>query len=166
MKRPIIKLERTLSTKIIETSVYSLLLGSILILAFKFNQLPEQVRIFFNWPSKENGLAPKDVLWVIPIIFSVISIVLFKLSNRPWILNYPVQITTKNARSQYLIASLMLRVLNLVVALTSFALILGSVTDSDSMLNISVKVYYSILPYVFFGLPLFFVFMLFFRRKG
>lgn len=156
MKRPIIEQERTLFIKIIEISAYILLLGSVLLLVFNYKQIPEQVSIFFNWPTKENGLAHKGVLWVIPIIFSVISYLLFKLANRPWILNYPVKITIENARFQYSNASLMLRILSLLVALTSVGLILGSVTVSNSPINDSVKRFYSVLPYIFFGLPFFF----------
>ncbi|SMP00872.1 hypothetical protein SAMN06265375_10134 [Muriicola jejuensis] len=165
MERPIIEQERTLFTKTIVISAYTLLLGSALLLVFNYKQIPEQVSIFFNWPTKENGLANKDVLWVIPIIFSVISYFLFKLANRPWILNYPVKITMENARSQYSNASLMLRILSLLVAFTSVGLILGSVTVPNSLLNDSVKMFYSVLPYIFFGLPFFFAFRLFVRGR-
>ncbi len=161
--RPKIQPKRTLSRRITEISTGIVLLVSGFLLAINYGQLPEKVPIFFNWPTKENGLANKDVLWVIPIMFGLICFVLFWLANRPWSLNYPVRITESNARSQYSIASLMLRNLSLLAAITALALIIGSVADPDSPWFKAVGVFYSVLPYLFFGLPLFFLFRIFFR---
>lgn len=165
MKRPKIQPERTLLKRVTEISTGIVLLVSGFLLAINYGQLPEKVPIFFNWPTKENGMANKDVLWLIPILFSVISFVLFRLANRPWNLNYPMRITESNARPQYSIASLMLRSLSLLAAITALALIMGSVAGPDSPWFKAVGVFYSILPYLFFGLPLFFLFRIYFRSN-
>jgi hypothetical protein len=158
-------METTATTKTLGFLVYSLLIVSILILVFYYNQLPEKVPIYFNWPTKENGLGSKNILWSAPLIFGVGSLLLLRLANRPWILNYPTRITEENAKAQYSVASLMLRLLSLLIAFTCLALILGSVTSTNNGLNKIIESIYSILPYLFFGLPLFFVFKLAFNRN-
>lgn len=165
MNRPRFEMETTAVTKTLGFLVYSLLIVSILILVFYYNQLPENVPIYFNWPTKENGLGSKNILWLAPLICSVGSLSLLRLANRPWILNYPTRITEENAKAQYSMASLMLRLLSLLIAFTCLALILGSITSTNNDLNKIIEGINWVLPYLFFGLPLFFVFKLAFNRN-
>lgn len=165
MNHPRIELENTLVSKVLGILVYSLLLISILVLVFSYNQLPEKVPIHFNWPSKEQGLGSKDILWAAPIILGIASLTLLRLAKRPWILNYPVRITENNAKKQYRAAALMMRLLSLLIAFTCLALITGSITSMESRLNPIIEGVYSVLPYLFFGLPLFFMFKLAFARE-
>ena len=165
MNRPRIEIEPTRLTKGLRIWVYCSLLASLLILLFYYNQLPEKVPIYFNWPSKEQGLARKSILWAAPIILGIISLVLLGLARRPWILNYPTRITEKNAKKQYRTASMMLLLLSSLIAFTCLALIIGSVTSFDSLLSQIIKSVYRILPYIFFGLPLYFLFMLAFPKE-
>jgi hypothetical protein len=165
MKRPRIEIEPTLLSKGLRISVYCLLLTSLLILLFYYNQLPEKVPLYFNWPTKKQGIGSKSILWAAPIILGIISLVLLSLARRPWFLNYPTRITEKNAKRQYSTASMMLRLLSLLIAFTCLTLIIGSVTSYDGLLSQIIKSVYSILPYIFFGLPLFFVFKLAFSKE-
>lgn len=165
MNRPRIEQENTLVTKVLRTMVYSLLLISILALVFSYNHLPEKVPIYFNWPSKEQGLGSKNILWAAPILFGISSLILLRLAKRPWILNYPVRITENNAKKQYLAAALMLRLLSLLIAFTCLVLIIGSITSIDNSLSQIIQRIYNVLPFLFFGLPLFFVFKLAFARE-
>ena len=157
MNRPRIELKTTLVTRVLRLLVYSLLLISILVLVLSYNQLPEKVPVYFNWPSKEDGLGNKSVLWAAPVILGLISLLLLRLANRPWVLNYPTKITIENARAQYFIAALMLRLLSFLIAFTCLALIIGSLISPDERHHKIVEIIYSVLPYIFFGLPLFFV---------
>jgi hypothetical protein len=127
--------------------------------------LPEKVPIYFNWPTKENGLASKSMVWSAPIVLGILSLLLLKLAKNPWTLNYPTRITAKNAKAQYSMASLMLRLLSLLIAFTCLALILGSVISTNNGLNEIIKTIYRVLPFLFFGLPLFFVFKMAFNRN-
>jgi hypothetical protein len=165
MSRPRFEIETTHITKTLRFLVYSLHIVSILILVLYYNQLPEKVPIYFNWPTKENGLGSKSILWSAPIFLGLGSLLLLRLANLPWILNYPTRITEENAKAQYSMASLMLRLLSLLIAFTCLALILGSVTSTNNGLNEIIKTIYRVLPFLFFGLPLFFVFKLAFNRN-
>ncbi len=165
MKRPKIQLETTLQTKVLRFLVVSFLLASVLVLIFYYNQLPEKVPIHFNWPSKEGGLGNKDILWAAPIILGLISFILLRLANFPWILNYPTKITEENAKAQYTVAAFMLRLLSLLIAFTCLTLILGSLSSIKEFPSRGIEMIYSILPYLFFGLPLYFVFKLAFMRQ-
>jgi Na+/proline symporter len=165
MNRPRIEIETTLLTKVLRLSVYGLLLASILVLLFFYNQLPDKVPIYFNWPTKEQGLGSKNILWAAPLILGIGSLVLLSLARRPWILNYPTRITEKNAKKQYHTASIMLRLLSLLIAFTCLALTIGSVTSYDNRMSQIIESVYRLLPYLFFGLPLFFVFKLAFSKE-
>ena len=144
----------------LESAIYLFLGAAILILSVSYTSLPSEVRVYFNWPGKRNGMAAKDVLWAAPIIFSIVSIVLIRLSRVPWILTYPTKITDKNAERQYRTAVQMLLSLGLLVALTCFTVILGAVEQDNETLMEILKGFYSLLPFLFLGLPLFYLFKL------
>lgn len=164
MTRPRIEIRTTFLTRVQQFLIYLFLLVSITILAINYNRLPDSVPIFFNWPSKENGYGSKSILWSVPIILGAISWLLLRLANRPWILNYPTRITLQNAKAQYTIAAQMLRLLSFLIAFACLALILISVTNTENGLSQIIERIYWVLPFLFFGLPLFFVLKLSLRR--
>ncbi|MGM0478294.1 MAG: hypothetical protein ACQERC_03650 [Bacteroidota bacterium] len=110
MQRPRIKIPKTRTDKAIEWITFLLLIGSIIVLAVFYSQLPEKVAIPFNWPEKDSeGFASKSTLWMSPLICGIILIGLFILNRFPWIFNYPVGITQENAAPMYRIATRMVR---------------------------------------------------------
>ena len=155
MNRPKIKIKKNNFDKGIEILTFSLILISAIIIGVYYNQLPEKLPIYFNWPSKDkNGFGTKDLLWTSPILFGIIGIGLYRLNQYPWIFNYPTDINEKNAEYNYKMSTQMIRILGLFIGimcllmtLTSILNGLGNETDFDKYL-------YPFLPILFIGLPI------------
>ncbi|WGK63954.1 hypothetical protein [Croceiramulus getboli] len=138
----------------LELLTFVLIVASALLLGVYYNQLPEHVPLYFNWPSKDaNGLGAKDLLWTNPLLFGVIAVGLHQLLKHPSLFNYPTRITHENARFYYTQFTRMFRWLGLVLALLCFCLTLASVvnglgnpTDFDPWL-------YPLFPILLVGVP-------------
>lgn len=166
MNRPKIKIKKNNFDKGIEILTFSLILISAIIIGVYYNQLPEKLPIYFNWPSKDkNGFGTKDLLWTSPILFGIIGIGLYRLNQYPWIFNYPTDINEKNAEYNYKMSTQMIRILGLFIGimcllmtLTSILNGLGNETDFDKYL-------YPFLPILFIGLPIIYLIKILMNKK-
>src|SRR5690606_19851752 len=150
MSRPKIKLKKNGFDVTIEILAFILILASALLIGYYYNQLPDKLPIYFNWPSKdENGIGEKDLLWASPIISGLIGIAIFKLNQYPWIYNYPTEIMPENAERIYRMATRMLRVLNLILGFTCFVLTLFSILAAQNKLNGLDRFLLPTLPFLF-----------------
>jgi len=164
-KRPRIEIEKSQTDILLEILTFMLVAGAAGLIGWYYNQLPDQIPIYFNWPTKDtNGFGSKGLLWTSTFILGVIVIGLFILNRFPHIFNYPVKITAENAECQYKLATQMIRILNLLIGFlcmvltaTSIANGLGSETDFDFYLNI-------FFPILLIGVPIFFAIKMF-RQK-
>lgn len=130
-KRPRIKLRKTKSDVFIEIASFVLVCISALLISFFYSRLPDEIAISFNWPTKDSeGFVAKSTLWMNPLIGGGIITLLYTLNQFPWIFNYPVKITTKNAQPMYRIASQLLRYISLVIGLLSVLFSLHPILDS------------------------------------
>ncbi|RSK41353.1 DUF1648 domain-containing protein [Mangrovimonas spongiae] len=128
MQRPKIKVPKTSFDITIEITTCCLLAFSAIIIAYHYVQLPNKVPIYFNWPSKDaNGMGAKNLLWVSPIISSIICLAVFKLNQYPWIFNYPTTLTQDNAKQHYKLSTRLLRWINLIVAISCLALTFATI---------------------------------------
>jgi len=164
-KRPRIEIEKSQINILLEILTFLLVAGAAGLIGWYYNQLPDQIPIYFNSPTKDaNGFGSKSILWMSPIICGIIVIGLYILNRFPHIFNYPVKITAENAEYQYKLATQMLRVLNLIIGFLCLALTaasiangLGSDTDFDFYLNV-------LFPVVLLGIPISFAIKMF-RQK-
>ncbi len=154
-ERPKIKIEKSIIDKIIELATFLLIIGTAVLLGFYYNQLPEKVEINFNWPSKDNnGFGVKDLLWISPVICGIICLALYKLNNYPWIFNYPVKITTENAKENYKNSTQMLRAMSLIISLLCLLITLSSVLSGLGKTFILEKYLFPIFPVLLIGIPI------------
>ena len=157
MTRPKIKIEKTTIDKSIEVFTFLLKIGSAILIGYFYNQLPEKIPIHFNWPSKdENGFGTKNLLWTSPIICGIITIAVFKLNQYPWIFNYPTEINDKNARYNYKQATLMLRIVGLLIALLCFTVTVLSLLDGLEVENNLNNYLTPLFPILLIATPIFF----------
>ena len=127
MARPKIEIPATGVSKVLELLTLLSVLLTIGFIAFYFSSLPEMIPIYFNWPSKVDGFATKNILWTCPLFSVIIGLTIHKLSRTPWILNYPVSITRKNAETNYKLASGMLQIMSLLISIAFLCLSLMSI---------------------------------------
>ena len=116
MKRPRIKPElNTLDRSLIAT-------GNILILAvwifvlLTFSGLPESIPIHFNASGQVDGFGSRMLIFILPLLSSILFAGLTILNRHPHVFNYPVRVTAQNALLLYKHASRMIRVLAVVIA--------------------------------------------------
>ncbi|HKL90304.1 MAG TPA: hypothetical protein VJ880_03890 [Allomuricauda sp.] len=165
--RPKISIEKNGIDKSIEIFTLILILSSVCIIGFYYNQLPEKLPIHFNWPSKDkNGFGTKDLLWANPIICGIIAVGIYKLNKYPWIFNYPTEIDEDNAEYSYRQASKMLRFLNLIIGFSCLSLTLMSVLDGLGIENELDKYLGPLFPILLIGLPIGYLIKSFTNRKA
>lgn len=161
-KRPRIKIEKRRTDVFLELFTFLFIALSVALIAIYYNQLPDQIPIHFNWPSKDaNGFGSKSLLWMSPIICGILAIGIYFLSGFPRVFNYPVKITAENAEYQYKQAIQMIRLMNLVIALLCFFLTAVSIADGLGTPTNFARYIHIIFPILFIGIPLFFIYKMF-----
>lgn len=154
-ERPKIKIEKSITSKIIELTTFLLIIATVVLLDFYYNQLPGKVEINFNWLSKdENGFGTKDLLWISPLICGIICLALYKLNNYPWVFNYPVEITNENAKENYKNSTRMIRVINFIISLLCFLITLSSVLSGLGRTFTLGKYLFPLFPVLLIGIPI------------
>lgn len=118
MKRPKIELDKTPVDWILEIMTTVLALCLIGLPLYYFNVLPEKIPSHFNFQGEPDAYSSKGSIWFMPVLGFGCYVLLALLNRFPHWFNYPVQITEQNAKKQYQIMTLMMRILNLIVVLT------------------------------------------------
>ncbi|WP_218937263.1 DUF1648 domain-containing protein [Aequorivita sinensis] len=128
-----------------------MILASAILIIYFYNQLPEKLPIYFNWPSKDiDGYGAKNLLWASPIICGIIGIGIYILNQYPWIFNYPTDLKPENAEKNYKIATRMLRIINLVIGFTCLILTYFSILAGLNKLNGLDRFLFPTLPILLF----------------
>ena len=80
------------------------------------------------------------MIWLLPIILSVVCWVMFSLNDYPHLYNYPEKITKENADKYYRESVKMMRYINLGIAMLSFLITYETVTIAlNNTTNFSLK---------------------------
>lgn len=76
--------------------------------------LPETIPTHFNFQGRVDGYGHKSSLWAIPILSAGLYLAMGLIATKlkPWLMNYPVKVTEKNAPKLYPLAIRMLSVMN------------------------------------------------------
>ncbi len=122
--RPKIILQPTQFDKAVETTGRVLLILLWLITLIGFFTVPETIPTHYNASGQVDSYGSKTTLFILPAIAFIIFIGITKLNKYPHIFNYTVTITQENAKSQYSVATRMLRILKMVCVLIFFLITL------------------------------------------
>lgn len=122
MQRPKIKLPYTAPEKLLQAGAVFLLLASVALTASSMGALPARIPTHFGFDGSPDGWGGKDSLLLLPILSAVFYAGLTALERVPWIYNYPVEITEKNAPDQYQVGRLMIEWMKLAVLAIYFYL--------------------------------------------
>lgn len=115
--RPKIKISLNHIDKLLETVGIILLVIIWTLNVFNYFKSPDVVPIHFNLSGQPDDYGSKVILLMIPIIPTVIYLGLTKLNKYPHIYNYITTITAENAKRHYTIATRMIRILKVSIAL-------------------------------------------------
>lgn len=120
LNRPIIKLDMGPADLILEILAIVSLLCFIGFTIYSVTRLPETIPTHFNASGIPDDYGSKNTLWMLPVVALILYAILSLVGKIPEKFNYPVRITTENARIQYTLRSRFLRYIKLVIVLMFF----------------------------------------------
>ena len=102
-QRPVISLGLSPVLVTVELlAAIAILLAVLLIVQF-WAVLPDRIPIHFGYRGLADAWGDKVTIWIVPAVAAIIFAVLTVVSRYPHTFNYPVPITSENARRQYLL---------------------------------------------------------------
>ena len=102
-QRPVISLGLSPVLVAVELlAAIAILLAVLLIVQF-WAVLPDRIPIHFGDRGLADAWGDKVTIWIVPAVAAIIFAVLTAVSRYPHTFNYPVPITSENARRQYLL---------------------------------------------------------------
>ena len=102
-QRPVISLGLSPVLVTVELlAAIAILLAVLLIVQF-WAVLPDRIPIHFGDRGLADAWGDKVTIWILPAVAAIIFAVLTAVSRYPHTFNYPVPITSENARQQYLL---------------------------------------------------------------
>jgi uncharacterized membrane protein len=112
---PKIKLKRTTFDWAVEFIAFSFLTILIVLPLIFLKDLPEKIPIHFNLAGEPDGYGTRLSLWLLPITGAVMYLGMTIIEAFPHIYNYPVEITSENAVTQYRLGTRLIRILKTVI---------------------------------------------------
>jgi uncharacterized membrane protein len=116
-KKPRIKIEMTISDKVVELIGWLTLLAIWILTITSYSNLSEIIPIHYNAAGQIDGFGEKANILILPLYATVFFVGLTILNKFPHIFNYPIKITQGNALTQYTNMTKMFRYLKLVIVL-------------------------------------------------
>lgn len=128
--RPRIKLEYTLTDRLIEIIGWGVLLVIWVLVISTYSNLPDTIPVHYNALGEVDGYGAKSEIWILPVVGSIVYIGITVLNKFPHIFNYLTKITDENALLQYTLATKLLRYLKLFIVFLFGYLILKTILFS------------------------------------
>ncbi|MCH1626984.1 DUF1648 domain-containing protein [Fredinandcohnia quinoae] len=111
-KQPKIFVPKTTSEKVMDTLSILIIIGAFAYIASIWRNLPDQVPSHFNAMGEPDDWSGKGMIFLLPVIGTVIFFSTFVVSRFPQLFNYPVKVTKENAERLYVISRKMLTIIN------------------------------------------------------
>lgn len=131
MSRPRLKIEMTRFDWALEAIAFLIWIGSLLFLILNFSNSPEMIPTHFNAAGNVDAVGSKNSIWLLVGIVTSMYILLTIINRYPHLFNYPTEITDKNARQQYTIATRMIRILKIIVIMIFAYIQLNSIIGTQ-----------------------------------
>lgn len=116
--RPRIQIKKNIFDWTLELITLLIFLLVLAVPIIYYNELPETVPRHFNAAGEPDAYGSKTILWILPLICSLMYVGLTILNRYPHIFNYLDEITEENAERQYRMATKLIRILKLIVTAT------------------------------------------------
>lgn len=114
MSRPKIRPPYSQPERLMQSLAFVLLLALIILTVISMIKLPERIPSHFGFDGRPDAWGGKASLLLMPVIAVIIYAGTTALERFPWIYNYAVEITEKNAACQYKLGRLTLEWIKLV----------------------------------------------------
>ena len=123
-ERPKIDLQLSKLNKALELMSKIVLVTMLFLTAFVYIDSPDVIPSHFNASGKPDDFSDKSVIFILPLIGSVIYFGINQLVKFPNLFNYAITITKENAQKQYELATRMIRFLQLAILIIFTVIIL------------------------------------------
>ncbi|MEH7238211.1 DUF1648 domain-containing protein [Bacillus sp. JJ1562] len=100
-ERPILKLPKTFSEKILVSLSVLFLLGIYVYIIINWSEIPDRVPTHFNFAGEPDSWGGKWSVLILPIIATFLFKTMLIIGMFPHIHNYPVEVTPENAEGLY-----------------------------------------------------------------
>lgn len=120
-QRPVLSVRLTTTDKFLNGLAVVMLVVFWGYTAWVYSSQPAVIPIHFNAAGEADNWGPRFLLWVLPIIATLLAGAFTVLNRYPHVFNYPVKVTPENALRQYTLATRMLRGLRLSIILLFFS---------------------------------------------
>ncbi len=101
-----------------------------LLILFNYSGLPETIPIHYNSAGEADNYGPKNTLFLLPILGTILYVGLTFLKKFPHMFNYLVQITPENATRQYENAIRLMRYLKAVMLMVLTFLVYKTIQNA------------------------------------
>lgn len=108
-KRPKLKIVLTKADLFLEVIGWGTLVTMWLLVILNYSNLPDTIPVHYNNEGVIDGYGHKSLIWMLPIVASILFVGMTILSKFPHIFNYMTTITQDNALRQYSITTRMIR---------------------------------------------------------
>lgn len=134
-ERPILKLKWSTGDKLLEVAAYLILILLWVLVLSNYAALPETIPTHFGITGKADGFGNKGMIFMLPVVTTLLFVGMTILNYYPHKFNYPTQVTAQTAKKQYTVATRLVRYLKFIVVLAFFFITLfsmGSVNNQES----------------------------------
>lgn len=148
--RPRIKLTPQPIDRLLDIGGFVLLCMLWVLAYFSYKDMPDTIATHFNGSGEADGYGSKIMLIIAPIVATLTFFLLFFINKVPHLFNYPVTITEVNAPAYYELATRMIRVINLCMLITFFAVCYTMIAGGGSPILIVAASMLPILPIIWY----------------
>ena len=114
---PEIKIKKTTTDTLIEAIGWLTLVVLWSLAIFSYAGLPDIIPIHFKYSGQPDNYGSKNLIFILPILGTILFVGMTVLNKYPHMYNYPGAITIENAQKQYTRATRMIRYLKVAIIL-------------------------------------------------
>ena len=118
MESPKLKIRQNSTDKFIEFIGILSVLSFIALHMYFYASLPDSIPRHFGADGMPDAYSNKNILWLLPIMGTMMYIGMSVLNNYPHIFNYPSNITEENAERHYTMATKLMRSIKVFMCLS------------------------------------------------
>lgn len=117
-KRPKIPVKSTPTDYIIEIIGALGIMFLIILPIYFYNDLPQQIPKHFSAAGQVDSYGNRGVIWLLPVVGLILYVGMTIFNKFPFAFNYPVKVTSENAKRLYTLGTRTIRLLKAIMVLS------------------------------------------------
>ncbi|BAC14494.1 hypothetical protein [Oceanobacillus iheyensis HTE831] len=129
---PIIKVPPTRLEVIMHILTYFGIIVMCIYIGTQYSKLPAEIPAHYNFSGEITRMDSKIVVWILPVISVLIIVPISFICKVPYMFNYPLKVTEKNAVKVYKDGRLMMASMNVLIVILFSVLELNIIYDANN----------------------------------